>query len=150
MIFNEIVGNINDISNLDGYHVETIYLNSEDLLKRILRVTSDHNREYGISLEKNEELKDGDLLYNTDKKLIVVKVNCEDVLVIKPSSMEEMGTIAHALGNRHMQAQFEENTMIVQYDRLVEEELKKDNIAYSRENKKLKKAFRHVEFSHTH
>lgn len=150
MIFNEIVGNINDISDLDKYHVETIYLNSEDLLKRILRVTSDHNREYGISLEKNEELKDGDLLYNEDKKLIVVKVNCEDVLVIKPSSMEEMGTIAHALGNRHMQAQFEEDTMIVQYDRLVEEELKKDNIAYSRENKKMKKAFRHVEFSHTH
>ena len=150
MIFNEIVGNINDVPNLEAYHVETIYLDSDDLLKRILRVTSDHNREYGISLEKNDVLKDGDLLYNADNKLIVVRVNCEDVLVIKPSSMEQMGTIAHALGNRHMQAQFEEDTMIIQYDRLVEEELKRDNIPFSRENKKLKKAFRHVEVSHTH
>ena len=40
--------------------------------------------------------------------------------------------------------------MIIQDDRLVEEELKKDGINYSRENLKLKKAFRHVEFGHTH
>ena len=40
--------------------------------------------------------------------------------------------------------------MIIQYDRLVEEELKRDNINYSRENITLKKAFRHVEFAHTH
>ena len=137
MIFNEVIGNINEIDDLNEYHVETIYLNSEDMLKRILRVTSDHKREYGITLESNEKLKDGDILYNKDKKLIVVKVNSEDVLIIKPSSITEMGVIAHALGNRHLQAQFEE-------------ELKRDNVNYSRENITLKKAFKHVEFAHTH
>lgn len=150
MVFNEIVGNIKDISNIENYHIETIYINNEDLLKRILRVTSDHKREYGISLENGEKLKDGDLLYNKDNKLIVIKVNCEDVLVIKPKSMNEMGEIAHALGNRHLQAQFYNGEMIIQYDRLVEDELKRDNINYSRENIKLEKAFRHVEFGHTH
>ena len=58
MIFHEIIGNINEIDDLNGYHVETIYLNSEDMLKRILRVTSDHNTEYGITLDNNEKLKD--------------------------------------------------------------------------------------------
>ena len=38
MIFHEIIGNINEIDDLNGYHVETIYLNSEDMLKRILDV----------------------------------------------------------------------------------------------------------------
>ena len=150
MIFNEVIGNINEIDDLNEYHVETIYLNSEDMLKRILRVTSDHKREYGITLDNNEKLKDGDILYNEDKKLIVVKANSEDVLIIKPSSITEMGVIAHALGNRHLQAQFEDDKMIIQYDRLVEEELKRDNINYSRENTTLKKAFKHVEFAHTH
>ena len=150
MIFHEIIGNINEIDDLNGYHVETIYLNSEDMLKRILRVTSDHNREYGITLDNNEKLKDGDILYNEDKKLIVVKANSEDVLIIKPSSITEMGVIAHALGNRHLQAQFEDDKMIIQYDRLVEEEVKRDNVNYSRENMTLKKAFKHVEFAHTH
>lgn len=150
MIFEEVIGNINEIDNLNEYHVETIYLNSEDMLKRILRVTSDHNREYGITLGNSEKLKDGDILYNSDKKLVVVKVNSEDVLVIKPKTLTEMGVIAHALGNRHLQAQFENGEMIIQYDRLVEEELKRDNINYSRQNITLKKAFRHVEFTHTH
>ena len=61
-----------------------------------------------------------------------------------------MGIIAHALGNRHLQAQFEDDKMIIPYDKLVEEELKRDNYNYSRENMKLKKGFRHVEFAHTH
>lgn len=150
MIFNKVIGNINDMPSLEEVHIEKIYLNSEDLLKRILRVTSDHNREYGISLEKGDNLKDGDLLYKSDNNFIIVKVNSEDVLVIKPSNMTEMGKIAHELGNRHLQAQFENEKMIVQYDNLVEEKLKKDKLNYSREKIKLKKAFRHVEFGHTH
>ncbi len=150
MIFNEIMGNINEIEDLNKYHIEKIYVNSEDMLKRILRVTSDHNRECGITLENGKNLKDGDILYKADNKLIVVKVNSEDVLVIKPKTITEMGVIAHALGNRHLQAQFEDDKMIIQYDRLVEEELKRDNINYSRENITLKKAFRHVEFAHRH
>ena len=150
MIFNEIMGNINEINNLNEHHIERINLNSEDMLKRILRVKSDHNREYGITLENGDNLKDGDILYKNDNNLIVVKVNSEDVLVIKPKTLTEMGVIAHALGNRHLQAQFENDQMIIQYDRLVEEELKRDNINYSRENITLKKAFRHVEFAHRH
>ena len=69
MIFHEIIGNINEIDDLNEYHVETIYLNSEDMLKRILRVTSDHKREYGITLESNEKLKDGDILYTRIRSL---------------------------------------------------------------------------------
>ena len=150
MIFNQIKGNIRDIENINNYHIEKIFINSDDTLKRILRVTSDHNNEYGIALDKNEELKDGDILLNDGKNLVVIKVKGEDVLVIKPDNITEMGIIAHSLGNRHLQAKFNDGKMIIQYDSLVEEELKRDKINYSRENLKLEKAFRHVEFGHTH
>ena len=53
--------------------------------------------------------------------MIVIDVLSDDLLVIKPRSLKEMGTIAHQLGNRHLPAQFEENNMLVQYDYLVEE-----------------------------
>ena len=150
MIFNQIIGNVNELNDLNNIHIEKIYINSEDALKRILRVNSDHNHEYGIALSKNVELKDGDILYRDDKNIIIVKIKGDDVLVIKPKNMTDMGIIAHSLGNRHLQAQFEDGKMIIQYDALVEGELKRDNIEYSRENLKLKKAFRHVEFGHTH
>ena len=150
MIFNQVLGNINEIDNLNDVHIEKIYITSEEALKRIMRVNSDHNHEYGIALSENIELKDGDILYRDDKNIIIVKNKGDDVLVIKPNSITEMGIIAHSLGNRHLQAQFEDGKMIIQYDALVEGELKRDNINYSRENLKLKKAFRHVEFGHTH
>ena len=150
MIFNQVLGNINDIEDLNNVHIEKICITSEESLKRIMRVNSDHNHEYGIALSENIELKDGDILYHDDKNIIIVKIKGDDVLVIKPNSMTEMGVIAHSLGNRHLQAQFEDGKMIIQYDALVENELKKDGIKYSRENLKLKKAFRHVEFGHTH
>ena len=150
MIFNQVLGNIDDINDLNNLHIEKIYINSEDALKRIMRVNSDHNHEYGIALSENVELKDGDILYHDDKNMIIVKIKSDDVLVIRPTNITEMGIIAHSLGNRHLQAQFEDGKMIIQYDSLVEGELKRDNINYTRENLKLKKAFRHVEFGHTH
>ena len=150
MIFNQVLGNIDDINDLNNLHIEKIYINSEDALKRIMRVNSDHNHEYGIALEENTELKDGDILYRDGKNIIAIKIKGDDVLVIKPDNITQMGVIAHTLGNRHLQAQFEDGKMIIQYDSLVEGELKRDNINYTRENLKLKKAFRHVEFGHTH
>ena len=52
--------------------------------------------------------------------MIIVDVNSEDLLVIKPRNLQEMGNIAHQLGNRHLPAQFTETEMLVQYDYLVE------------------------------
>ncbi|MGL5616450.1 MAG: urease accessory protein UreE [Sarcina sp.] len=146
MLFEKILGSINDIENPEKYHLEKIYLDSDDLLKRIIRVTSDHNHEHGISLERGQKLKDGDILFNDGHNLVVVKVNSEEVLVIKPVDITEMGKIAHKLGNKHLPSQFEGNEMLVQYDYLVEADLKKDGINYSKEKRELKKAFRHVNF----
>lgn len=43
MIFNQVLGNINDINDLNNLHIEKIYISSEDSLKRIMRVNSDHH-----------------------------------------------------------------------------------------------------------
>ena len=72
----------------------------------------------------------------------------DDLLVISPRSFQEMGTIAHQLGNRHLPAQFEEDEMMVQYDYLVEELLNELEIPYKREKRKVKQAFRHIGHSH--
>ena len=66
MIFNQVLGNISELENLNNIHIEKIYISSEEALKRILRVNSDHNHEYGIALNENVELKDGDILYRDD------------------------------------------------------------------------------------
>ena len=150
MVFERVLGNIKDIKNIKDFHVEKITLKSDDVVKRIIRVTSDHGHEYGISLDKGKTLNNGDILLNDGHNLVVIQYESNDILVIKPTSINEMGKIAHELGNRHLPAQFKDGTMIVEYDSLVEDKLKHDKIDYTREDRVLEKAFRHVEFEHRH
>ena len=150
MIVEQIVAHINEIPEglLQNRHVERVYLESSDLVKRIQRVVTDHGREIGLRLAEPKDLSAGDILYMDKHDIIVVDVLPEDLLIIRPTSVQQMGEVAHRIGNRHLPAQFEGDTMLVQYDYLIEDLLKEASIPYSRESKKVKKAFRHIGHSH--
>lgn len=147
MIVETVIGNIRALSSLPP-HIERVYMASDDLVKRIQRVVTDHGREIGIRLKETKELVDGDVLWMDEHNAIVVSVLPDDLLVIQPVSMKQMGEIAHQLGNRHLPAQFEEGEMLVQYDYLVEELLQQLGIPYKREKRKVKQAFRHIGHRH--
>lgn len=147
MIIEKVVGNVKDLEKAP-HHVERVYLRSDDLVKKIQRVKTDHGNEIGIRLKDVKELMDGDILFQDEKNSIVISVIEDDVIVIKPASILQMGEIAHQLGNRHLPAQFEGNEMIVQYDYLVERLLKELVVPYARENRKMNQAFKHIGHSH--
>ena len=147
MILDKILGNIKDMEDIHC-HVERIYLESDELLKRVLRVTSDHGHEYGISLPKGSEMRDGDILFNDGHNMVVISVKEDDVIVITPRDINEMGEVAHNLGNKHLPVQIEDGKIIIQYDYLVEKFLQDLQVNFERKNIKLKQAFRHVDHSH--
>lgn len=150
MIVEEIVTNTDDLKTdeVDKRHVEKVYLESDHLMKRVQRVTTDHGREFGIRLKNPVDLKVGDVLFMDDENMVIVDVHSDDVIVISPRNINEMGNIAHQLGNRHLPAQFEGDDMLVQYDYLVEELLEEMEIPFKREERQLKEAFRHIGHSH--
>jgi urease accessory protein len=147
LIIEKIIGNVENMG-LNGRHIERVYVSSDDLVKRIQRVTTDHAKEIGIRLKDPKDLKDGDILFMDQHNAIIVSVTADDLLIIRPVSIKQMGEIAHQLGNRHLPAQFDEDVMLVQYDYLVEELLVQLNIPYTRENRKVKQAFRHIGHQH--
>jgi urease accessory protein len=147
MIIEKVIGNVATLEKR-APHIERVFLESDHLVKRVQRVVTDHGKELGIRLSENRELVDGDVLYMDEKNMIVVSVKEDDLLTIMPKSIQQMGEIAHQLGNRHLPAQFEENEMLVQYDYLVEELLQQVNIPYKHEKRKVKQAFRHIGHSH--
>jgi len=150
MIVEEVITNIHKLSQeeIEKRHQEKVHLESSDLLKRIQRVKTDHDRELGIRLKNPIDLEAGDILYMDEDNMIVIDVFSDDVLVLRPKDLNEMGTIAHQLGNRHLPAQFDGDEMIVQYDYLVEELLKQQGVSYTREERKMQEAFRHIGHSH--
>ncbi|MDQ0243060.1 urease accessory protein [Bacillus fengqiuensis] len=147
MIIENILGNIATIEK-KAPHIERVYVESDALVKRIQRVVTDHGKEIGIRLKENKDLVDGDILYMDERNMIVIQVLADDILAICPTSIQQMGEIAHQLGNRHLPAQFEGDEMLVQYDYLVEDLLKQLDIPYRREERKVKQAFRHIGHSH--
>lgn len=147
MIIEKIVGDAGTV-DIQDRHVEKVYMQSDELMKRIQRVVTDHGKELGIRLKKARELQDGDILYMDERNAIVVSVMADDLLVIQPVTIQQMGEIAHQLGNRHLPAQFAGKEMLVQYDYLVEELLQQLNIPYQREKRTVKQAFRHIGHHH--
>ncbi|MEH7418400.1 urease accessory protein UreE [Neobacillus drentensis] len=147
MIIEQIVGNVEDIP-ASSRHIERVYIASDDLVKRIQRVTTDHGKEVGIRLKEPKDLMDGDILYMDEHNMIVISVMNDDLLVIQPANIKQMGEIAHQLGNRHLPAQFEGEDMLVQFDYLVQELLEQLDVPYSRQIRKVKKAFRHIGHQH--
>ena len=133
MIVTEILGNIHEESRRElaaGRHLEKVVLPSAELVKRIQRLSTDHDRQLGLRLPSGApDLRDGDVLAVEDAaggdagnhtgdhgqaehsggrrgNAVVVQVLPTDVLVIGARSIVEMAFVAHSLGNRHLQAQF--------------------------------------------
>ncbi|PFD46323.1 urease accessory protein UreE [Bacillus cereus] len=150
MIIEKIINNVcnmNDFSNTKK-HLDKILISSELLLKRVQKLSSESGFEIGVSLDNGETLKSGDILYEDENRIVYIEVLPEEVIVITPTSIKEMGIIAHNLGNRHLPAQFDEGCMILANDYLVEDLLKKEGVPYQKENRVLPKPFKHASHKH--
>lgn len=151
-----IVGNIHDEPVEDCTHVEFVTLGGDLLVKRIQRVISDHGREIGIQLPHGApDLRDGDILARSADGAVVVRVEATDVLTICARSIHEMAVVAHALGNRHVQAQFFDAdskrgaaVMVVPYDHTIVTYLQSSGVPFEREERVMPVPFRHG--GHTH
>lgn len=156
MIVTEILGNVDDVPEVAQLSVDSVLFDNESRLKRVQRVTSQKGVEIGLRFDTDfRELHDGDILFHEGDSLIVAKIAPTDVLVIKPTSLKEALTVAHSLGNRHLQAQFFEDeagfsgaVMVVRYDHTVEHFLDHMKTSYERGQYVMPKAFRHAEHTH--
>lgn len=161
MIVEKILGNLADLSadELADLHLERVEFQGDDLVKRIQRVRTDHDREVGLALTAAPgpagDLRDGDVLYRDADRIVVVSVAPTDVLVVAPRTIEEMGRVAHSLGNRHLQAQFfgadsdyGAQVMVVRYDHTVEDFLRGVAVPYERADRVMPTPFRHTEHTH--
>lgn len=163
MIIESIEGNIHDLTpeQREGLHVESVFLPLADLTKRIQRVLTDHGNEFGIRLAPGaQDLRDGDILHRDERGVVVVRLEPTDVLVIAPDTIEQMGVVAHNLGNRHLPAQFfgpgepfeglegHDGVMVIQYDHTAEDYLRHLGVRHTRMERSMAIPFRHAEHTH--
>lgn len=151
MILTKIDTTVDELKDIEKYHVETVVLSSDELNKKIIRVTTDHGNEYGIRLtDESEGLHNGAIFFLDDHNLLVITVRSEEMIIIEPKTMDEMGEIAHMLGNTHKPVVVEDGKIVLELDPTVIELLNKKQVSHKVEKIKLKKPLKHVDLSHAH
>ena len=131
MVLTEVYRNVDDIPNICSYHIETAMVKSDDLMKNILRVKTDHGNEYGIRLDNEDQiLENGSAFKLGDKQLLVLSVIADEMIEITPRDINEMGLVAHFLGNLHKPVQIKDGKISLLLDKVVIKMLDKHDINY--------------------
>lgn len=134
MILTHVYRNVKEIPDLGSYHIETAQVGGDDLLKSILRVTSDHGNDYGIRLaEDSQPLENGAAFELGGNKLLVLSVKADQVIIVKPKDINQMGEVAHLLGNLHKPVQIKNGQITLLLDPVVVKVLDKANVDYQLE-----------------
>ncbi len=133
---------------VDGRSLERIAIASDDLGRRLLRLEAASGT-IGVRLHDGR-LRDGDVLFADARHVVCVAVQPEEVLVLRPRSLREALTVAHALGNRHLPVQIGDDELVVRPDPAVDAVVNELGIPAALETRRLDMPFRHANAPHEH
>jgi urease accessory protein UreF len=148
-VIERVLGNLDGGAYRSRAHIERIAISSDDLARRIMRLHTSVG-DLGLRLANDLRVRDGDVIYDDGAHAIALEVEAETVLVAHPAGVAQALALAHALGNRHLPVQVEGERLVVRDDRLVEELMRVQGVAYSREQRALAAPFRHAHAPHGH
>ena len=112
-------------------------LSSEE--RRILRGKrlTDCNQEIILQLPRKGNLNDGDILSTNESNFYVeIIAKKEDLIEISSNSKIELIKTAYHLGNRHVEVEIEEDTLLTKDDYVIENMLKNFNVDIVNTHKK--------------
>jgi urease accessory protein len=84
-----------------------------------VRTTTDGDTEIGIVVDEKSELESGDVLVLNDDRMIVVKFETREAMVIKypePESFDDVASVAklgHVIGNHHWDLQIRDGAFYI-------------------------------------
>ncbi|MFP3590338.1 urease accessory protein UreE [Chryseobacterium sp. SIMBA_038] len=116
MIINETLGNISD-KPVVGKSIDYLDLEWFESTKRIQRKKTRQGEDIAIKfLREGQRLREGDILFENEEKLIVINILETEAIVISPDSMLEMGTVCYEIGNKHIPLFIQENKVLLPFE----------------------------------
>jgi urease accessory protein len=116
MIIKEKIGNISSFP-ANGRQIDYVVLEWYETQKRILHKKTLNGKEIVMKfLKENQQLTQGDIIYEDEDVFVVVDIAVCDVIIINPATMFEMASICYEIGNKHLPLFFHENELLVAQD----------------------------------
>ncbi|EGV42536.1 urease accessory protein UreE [Bizionia argentinensis JUB59] len=120
MICKEVIGNIESYS-IAIKDKDVLSLEWFETTKRIMRKKTEANNEIVIKfLKEGTRLKEGDILYEDDEKVVIVNILPCDAIQVTPRSIYEMGTVCYEIGNKHLPLFIQGDNVLIPYEKPLE------------------------------
>jgi len=101
--------------------VEYLFVPAADADRKRFRIPTDQGTDCAVSLDRDEALSDGAVLYLDEQKAIVVRFGRQRIWRLRPSDAAAALKLGWNAGNLHWRVRFERETLAVMLDRPVED-----------------------------
>lgn len=116
MLIKEKLGNINFFA-INNRAIDNLLLEWYETNKRILHKKTVSGSEVVMKfLNGNQQLTDGDVVYEDDFKIIVIEIIECDAMIIRPKTMLEMASVCYEIGNKHLPVFYQQDEILVPYE----------------------------------
>jgi len=116
MIINETAGSIKQFDTANRT-IDFLEIEWYEATKRIQRKKTKSGQEIAIKfLKEGQRLKQDDVLYADDHKLIVVDIIPCDAIVVKPNSLLQMGSVCYEIGNKHLPMFIQDDEVLLPFE----------------------------------
>lgn len=136
MVIDKIVGKETEM-DLSGKTIHTVEFTEEQMAKGHQRFTAKDGFEAAVSLDAGVRMEDGDILCAGEKDAILVRAAEEEVFAIRPEGNKSWGKTCYNIGNMHKKAYFCGEEILVPYDAILEQVLKKLDVTYYKEKRRI-------------
>ena len=113
------------------------------------RLRTEAGREIGLALPTGTRLSPGDVLYRDTDVEIVVEGKPEKVFILRPEKRETYGLACYQIGNLHRPIGFDDGTILVPYEPVLEKQLTRLGFTYTVEERVFTGVLQQSQ-SHTH
>jgi urease accessory protein len=150
MVIREKIGNINSYGTVSK-EIDWLPLEWHEYNKRILHKKTLSGKEVVMKfIQENQQLTQGDILFEDDSCLIVVDITECDAIIMKPGSIPEAANICYEIGNKHLPLFYCNDEFLVEYDAPLFRLLEKNGHNISTGKRKLMNPLKTTVAQHMH
>lgn len=105
---------LHELEHLDG--IELLFVPPSDADRKRFRLTTDRGTDCAVSIDRDEKLTDGAVLYIDPRRAIVARFGEQEVWRLKPRDQAAALKLGWNAGNLHWRVRFEEDSIAILLD----------------------------------
>jgi len=107
-------GLIHDLEHSGG--IELLFVPPSDAGRKRFRLVTDRGTDCAVSLDRDEELMDGALLFIDPERAIIARFGDQEALRLRPADAAAALKLGWNAGNLHWRVRFEDDALVVLLD----------------------------------